>query len=363
MLGGDAIGSGADLSPLSRKGFAPEALFDVGDIETRDQFGIWKESIAVIFDVDAPRSALQDGFEARIHATMLGPMMLARCQTRAQMFTRGAGRISQDGLDHYMIQFFETGAQRIVAGSLEIDHPAATMLVYDLAREMHATTDTFSNLSLIIPRELLSERLIAPDDQHMRHFTRQQPTVAILWDFLRGAMSHAGKMSLSEAENLGAAALTLVAACLNAEHDENLPQEQLRNLGRMTAVRRLIQTHLAEPDLTPEWLAAEAGMSRTVLYRMFEPMGGITGYIREARMRRALQQLLSPQHQHRSLLEIALMHGYGSDTAFGRAFKKRFGITPSEVRDGQMPGPGHAGSIDHDRLDRQYEGWLTYLAS
>lgn len=363
MLGGDATGSGADLSPLGRRGFAPEALFDVGDIDARDQFGIWKESIAVIFDVDAPRSAMQDGFDARIHATMLGPMMLARCQTRAQNFTRGAGRISQDGLDHYMIQFYETGAQRVVAGSLEIDHPAATMLVYDLAREMRATTEPFSNLSLIIPRELLSERLIAPDDQHMRHFTRQQPMVAILWDFLRGAMGHAGKMTLSEAENLGAAALTLVASCLNAEHDESLPQEQLRNLDRMTTVRRLIQTHLAEPDLTPEWLAVEAGMSRTVLYRMFEPMGGIAGYIREARLRRALQHLLSPQHQHRSLLEIALMHGYGSDTAFGRAFKKRFGVTPSEVRDGQMPCPEQAGLIDHDRLDRQYEGWLTYLST
>ncbi len=363
MLGGDATGSGADLSPLSRRGFAPEALFDVGNIKARDRFGIWKESIAVIFDVDAPRSALKDGFEARVHATMLGPMMLARCQTRAQNFIRGAGRISQDGLDHYMIQFYETGAQRVVAGSLEIDHPATTMLVYDLAREMQATTDAFSNLSLIIPRELLSERLIAPDDQHMRHFTRQQPTVAILWDFLRGAMGHAGRMSLTEAENLGAAALTLVAACLNAGHDQSLPLERLHNLDRMTTVRRLIQAHLADPDLTPEWLAVEVGMSRTVLYRLFEPMGGITGYIREARMRRALQQLLSPQHQHRSLLEIALMHGYGSDTAFGRAFKKRFGVTPSEVRDGHMPCPDHAGLIDHDRLDRQYEGWLTYLAT
>jgi len=363
MLGGDAVGTGADLSPLNRRGFAPEALFDVGAIGAPDQFGVWKESIAVIFDVDAPRIALREGFEARIHATMLGPMMLARCQTQAQDFTRGAGRISQDGLDHYMIQFYETGAQRVMAGSLEIEHPATTMLVYDLAREMQATADSFSNLSLIIPRELLSERLIAPDDQHMRHFTRQQPTVAILWDFLRGAMGHAGKMSHSEAENLGAAALTLVAACLNATHHEGLPQEQLRNHGRMTTVRRLIQTHLAEPELTPEWLAAEAGMSRTVLYRLFEPMGGITGYIREARMRRALQHLLSPQHQHKSLLEIALMHGYGSDTAFGRAFKKRFGITPSEVRDGQLPLADRAALADHGRLDRQYEGWLTYLSS
>ncbi|MDF1734484.1 MAG: helix-turn-helix domain-containing protein [Minwuia sp.] len=363
MLGGDAASSGADLSPQGRRGFAPEALFDVGGLVPQDQFGVWKESIAVIFDVDAPRNDWRDGFGARIHATMLGPMMLARCQTQAQIFTRGAGRISQDGLDHYMIQFYETGAQRVVSGSREIDHPASTMLVYDLAREMRATADTFSNLSLIIPRELLSERLIAPDDQHMRHFTCQQPTVAILWDFLRGAMVHAGNMSLSEAENLGVAALTLIAACLNAAHDENLSHEQVRNLARMTAVRRMIQTHLADPDLTPEWLAAEAGMSRTVLYRMFEPMGGIAGYIRETRLRRALQHLLSPQHQQRSLLEIALMHGYGSDTAFGRAFKKRFGITPRDVRDGQLPFPERAAMAGHDRLDRQYEGWLTYLAS
>lgn len=83
MLGGDATGSGADLSPSNRRGFAPEALFDVGNVEARDQFGVWKESIAVIFDVDAPRTDWQDGFAARIHATMLGPMMLARCQTQA----------------------------------------------------------------------------------------------------------------------------------------------------------------------------------------------------------------------------------------------------------------------------------------
>jgi len=363
MLGGDAVDTGADLSPKAQKGFAPQALFDVGDLDVRNQFGVWKESIAVIFDVDAHRFAWQDGFDARIHATMLGPMMLARCETRGQVFTRGAARIGQDGLDHYMIQFYETGSQTVSDGSLVVEHPSSTMLVYDLSREMRATTETFSNLSLIIPRELLADRLIGPDNQHLRHFTCQQPTVAILWEFLRGVMDHAGQMSLSEAGNLGEAALTLVAACLNAERDGNLHQAQARNLNRMTTVRRLIQSQLAKPELSPEWLGAQAGMSRAALYRLFEPMGGVSAYIREARMRRALQQLTSPQSQQTSLLEIAIMHGYGSDTSFGRAFKRRFGMTPSDVRDGQLPTPGMADPTGHDQLDRQYEGWLTYLAS
>ena len=363
MLGGDAAQSRADLSPVARSGFAPEALFDVRDLQGRDQFGVWKESIAVIFDVDTTRQQRQDGFEARIHATMLGTMMLARCQTRAQDFTRGSTRIGQDGLDHYMIQFYETGSQRVTVGTREIEQSATTMLVYDLARDMSATAEAFCNLSLIVPRQMLAERLVAPDDQHMRHFTCAQPSVAILWDFLRGAMAQAGRMSLSEAENIGTAALTLVAACLNAAHDDSLCQEQVRNLSRMTAVRRLVQTHLHAPDLSPEWLAAEAGMSRTVLYRMFEPAGGIAGYIRETRLRRALQILLSPQHHHRSLLEIAMMHGYGSDTAFGRAFRKRFGVTPSEVREGRLPSTEVAGSDMQATLDGQYEGWITYLTS
>lgn len=51
-----------------------------------------------------------------------------------------------------------------------------------------------------------------------------------------------------------------------------------------------------------------------------------------ARLDRAHAMLADPGQRHRRVLEIALDSGFDDVSAFSRAFRRHFGLTPSDVR-------------------------------
>ncbi len=100
---------------------------------------------------------------------------------------------------------------------------------------------------------------------------------------------------------------------------------------RINRVTRYIREHLDEP-LNRDELAARAGFSVSHFHRIFTAYVGenIAAYVRRARMERAARQLLGGRTQ---VTDIALACGYDTHSAFGKAFKQTFGISPSEFRE------------------------------
>ncbi|KRR07632.1 hypothetical protein CQ12_27785 [Bradyrhizobium jicamae] len=85
--------------------------------------------------------------------------------------------------------------------------------------------------------------------------------------------------------------------------------------------------------MTTETLCKRFGVSRTQLYRLLEPDGGLYRYIRERRLDRAFRRLMSPAGNGARLIDLAFESCFSSDNTFIRAFRHRFGITPGEVRE------------------------------
>ncbi len=77
--------------------------------------------------------------------------------------------------------------------------------------------------------------------------------------------------------------------------------------------------------------AAEANCSTFHFLRMFEVVTGVTvgEYVRRRRLSRAALELCAGEAR---VTELALRLGYESPDAFTRAFKREFGVTPSEAR-------------------------------
>ncbi|HYW85676.1 MAG TPA: AraC family transcriptional regulator [Spirochaetia bacterium] len=79
--------------------------------------------------------------------------------------------------------------------------------------------------------------------------------------------------------------------------------------------------------------AAEANCSTFHFLRMFEVVTGVTvgEYVRRRRLSRAALELSEGEAR---VTDLALRFGYESPDAFAKAFKREFGITPSQTRGG-----------------------------
>nr|WP_216671493.1 AraC family transcriptional regulator [Saccharibacillus qingshengii] len=86
-----------------------------------------------------------------------------------------------------------------------------------------------------------------------------------------------------------------------------------------------------EQELTGEDIAAQAGFSFYHFHRIFLKEIGMTmsEYIRARRLAGAASALL---HTDERVLELAFRFGFESQEAFGRAFKKIYGLPPARYR-------------------------------
>lgn len=97
----------------------------------------------------------------------------------------------------------------------------------------------------------------------------------------------------------------------------------------MEKILKVVNDNLDNPDLKVEMLAEEVGLSRAQLHRRIKEMTGIsTGeFIRNIRLKKAAELL---SEKKINISQVAYMVGFSSQTHFSTAFRKYYGISPTE---------------------------------
>lgn len=101
------------------------------------------------------------------------------------------------------------------------------------------------------------------------------------------------------------------------------PDEKL-----IARIMTIINKEMANPNLSVEMIAAEAGISRVHLYRKIKEFTNQSprNFIRNVRLKQAA--LLLAQ-KHHNITEVAEAVGFANTTHFSTAFKELFGISPT----------------------------------
>ena len=145
---------------------------------------------------------------------------------------------------------------------------------------------------------------------------------------------HASSLTREEMSASVNAGLILLSGSLSTLRDgeDDGPARQVVRNGMRRLVREHIERHLDAGHLSPETIAAALGISRSSLYRLFLRDGGVNAYIQGRRLDRCFDELLLAAGGHIGIAELAYRYGFSSESAFSRAFRLRFGASPSEVR-------------------------------
>ncbi len=105
----------------------------------------------------------------------------------------------------------------------------------------------------------------------------------------------------------------------------------MENIGLLIEALEYIENHLASPIRT-ESIAEHLHCSKSTIEKLFKYVNNISirDYIIRRRMSKASEEIA--RDPDRSLLDIGIEYGYGSNEAFTRAFQSVWQVSPSEFR-------------------------------
>lgn len=312
---------------------SPFFHFDGSVVSSAEEaYWVWRDIVSVLFDVSLADAKAVDSFQARIDSYHLGPLLIGSVESVAQQFRRSPATIARSGVDHYVVQLYPRGGYAGEAEGRTVRVEPGDISILDLSRTLQTQAESFRNLTLVVPRSLLEPLLKNPDGLHGMVLPGRSALGYLLSNYLRTVHETAGSLSAEDGVGLTAATASLIAGCFGPSADAQEPVMAARRGALLLSVKRYIDGNLADPDLTIDHLAREFRLSRATLARMFEPLGGLAGYIRERRLLRCFAEITAPGHAHRSIGDLAYVWGFGNEAAFSRAFRRMFGMSPREAR-------------------------------
>jgi AraC-like DNA-binding protein len=181
----------------------------------------------------------------------------------------------------------------------------------------------------------------------------------LLYRTMETLLQTADALTLAEAD-AAVDALLMMAAGLLEHALANEQGSSSSGDAMLDKALAFIDRNLASPDLSPALLAENIPLSRSSLYRLFEPLGGVSNAILQRRLERAMKALLSGSAEKAPLRSIARNVGFDSEAQLSRAFRGRFGVTPHRFYEmvrrkdhaGLAAQAERAGFLQPPRMDR-----------
>lgn len=126
----------------------------------------------------------------------------------------------------------------------------------------------------------------------------------------------------------------LVALAVGATRDAaEMAQSRGVRAARLRAIKAYVEAHLGQQDLSAETVALSHGISARYVRMLFESeSASFSEFVLGQRLAYASRILGDPKFVDRTISAIAYESGFGDLSYFNRAFRRRFGMTPGDMR-------------------------------
>jgi AraC-like DNA-binding protein len=299
----------------------------------RDQLAAWRRRLMALSfekEVEAHEGV---GFSATSARLDLGAsIIVTSCSTPQRIsLVRANGR---------SVTF---GVQLCIGGSPVVEQagrscrlePGDLVLIRADQPHMKLMTEPWRMLTMLVPGQKLLAVAPSVSELTLLPIRRTAPFAALSAQYLEGLANHLQDPPPTVAAMLEAHALDLIALTLAGLGCSKVMQRSSHRASSFFRVRLLVESFFRDPSLTPERLAAKAGLSKRTLRRLFEESGTTAAsYLRERRLRQCATMLADPLQAGRSVSDIGYMNGFSDPSHFSRVFRDRFGATPQAYRRG-----------------------------
>lgn len=187
---------------------------------------------------------------------------------------------------------------------------------------------------LRVPVRLLSPLVADLEASYGRTIPADNPALQLLVGYI-GVLEQMDAVVTPEVERQVVTHIhDLMALAIGATRDaDELAKSRGARAARLRAIKEDIATRLDQPDLSTATIAARHRINPRWIQRLFENEGTtFTEYVLAQRLVRAHRLLTDPLRANQKVSAISFGVGFGDLSYFNRAFRRRYGITPSELR-------------------------------
>lgn len=240
-----------------------------------------------------------------------------------------------DGGDHISLGMVMGPRTAVTQNGHELDMTAGALYLIDFGRPVRNLNADHHQLAVALPRAHVAAALGGRMSELGGLQIEEKTGIgAILASHMQALSRHYASLDprgrsvgLDMLANL---ALVAIQTRMDAPVDADAADQLL------AAARLAIRNHCADPDFNADRLAVLLNCSRSTLYRVFSRGGeGVAATIWAARLERARTMLRAGTHAGLAISDIAFRCGFLEPATFSRQFRRRYGITPSEAREGE----------------------------
>lgn len=318
--------------------------WSVSSDDSPDAFEIYRASLLDIYEATEVTGGGRKGFRNQAKVTRFDDSVVGRGRSVGQTFVRTPGTVRASGLDHVMVVVNLAESAGDFDGN-NVSSSAASVQFRDLSKPSASRSENIDVVNIIAPRHLVPSWLLG----------RRFHGLTLPGDSAGGRLvaSHLLTLSdvsdqLTEDEGIAAVEATFVIA-ERFLGQSSAPTPMQTDAIQRTIRRRAIHVFDAASkrrEMSVADVAMTIGVSRSSLYRAFEPMGGVLTYVRNRRLARVYAAQRMRTGSSVGLEVLASEHGFASAKQLNAAFRDRFGFGPLEVeaqREGRPEGPEQSG--------------------
>jgi AraC-like DNA-binding protein len=275
-----------------------------------------------------------DSVDCRLQISVVDNIALAIPEGASAQYSRTQSHLA-DGSDDLVLIAAHAGLVRVGQNGHTVELAPAQLVLVDMGitgTVGHTDEDRFTTIRM--PRRALLD--INPRaEEKLSQVLCDGAVAETIFRYHALAAHHAPHLDAIGQRLTAQHMVDLVGLLLgtDAEH-ASLARGRGQAAARLDLMRADVMAALGRNDLCLSEIATRSGLSPRQAQRMFEQAGTtFTEFVLEQRLLQARKLLGDPRARTRKISDIAHSSGFSDLSYFNRAFRKRFGATPSELRE------------------------------
>jgi AraC-like DNA-binding protein len=296
-------------------------------LHPKEGFDFWREKATPLVNAHRPASAAPFSASRAMAAVSLGSFVDTRSD--ALGIEQTAKQIRQQDSDLIAISMAVSGDcyQQQGDTSVQVSHGGIAIVDMNSPYAM-GSSSAYRELRVHLPRDIFTAHIGRIETLAGRSYAAGGALHGLFASYFREFAELLPAMTAADADRGFEGLLYLLQSALSVRAP--VAKGPVGPLALRSLAETYIRRHLHDPDLDPNRIAAALSISRTRLYEVFAETDGVAATILAARLDAAQRMLMLPGGA--AIGVVLLDCGFRDAPTFNRAFRRRFGMTPTELR-------------------------------